>query len=454
MAGDHQFLTLQPRRVPSMFNRRSTSPPHPEADTLFIRLGAEDRKEAMRHAARFVCFAAPGIEEAEASVLADTAHRLGPSNVSVSLDVSASVFRMGYGDLHSVRLLRQACVDVRSCPGLRIGLFVVDGRGFLFTPLARYLEAESADYDSPNALCLSPAGVLDAMARLSPSAQTIALSNAVEPSERKRLEAHEVEVPSEPVEESRIAEIADGLAKAPPVPFDLARQVRVYTSYLQYVELKLSGAAIQRRRIVLPKALVGLGADPEIDERLRTTFDLIKKASDLSSKGLEQELNRIRDTFTQRLDSLHGRVFLRANKDRLGAELAAFRTLLDEHRARVTRDLQLQLDESKSAIVEYFEPKVVADPPKDLDRSFPGGAVSPEEARAWIKDQLVGVFPAPAELVQKMKIDVLYRDVTFENLASKDFRFLVKAAFPTQDWDRLHDEFVAAGAADAGTTLA
>ena len=36
------------------------------------------------------------------------------------------------------------------------------------------------------------------------------------------------------------------IEEAPPVRFDLARQVRVFEPYLQYVELSLSGASIQR----------------------------------------------------------------------------------------------------------------------------------------------------------------------------------------------------------------
>ena len=318
-------------------------------------------------------------------------------------------------------------------------------RGFVFTPLARFLESEAAACSAPNALRLSPERILDAMAQLSPSSQNIALLRAADASEHRRLKKQEVKVSSEVIDEDQVAEVAGRLAQAPPVPFDLARQVRVYTAYLQYVEIKLSGAAIQRRRIVLPNSLLGLSADPEIDERIRTTFDLVKKASDLSSKGLEQVINRVRDSFTQRLDDLHGRVFLRSDKAALEARLRACRKLLDDHRKRVMKDSQVHLDESRAEITEYLLPKVVADPPEKLLRSSPGGELSCEVARSWIEQQLAGVFPSPEDLVQKMKLEVLYRDVTFENLNGKKFRTLVKAAFPTQNWDRLHDEFVAAG---------
>jgi hypothetical protein len=49
------------------------------------------------------------------------------------------------------------------------------------------------------------------------------------------------------------SEVSQKLKDAPPVPFDVARQVRVFESYLQYVELRLPGVAIQRRRIAIPR---------------------------------------------------------------------------------------------------------------------------------------------------------------------------------------------------------
>jgi hypothetical protein len=55
------------------------------------------------------------------------------------------------------------------------------------------------------------------------------------------------------------------LEEAPPVPFDAARQVRVFNAYLQYVELKLTGAAIQRHRIAIPSRIQTLGGSEDFD---------------------------------------------------------------------------------------------------------------------------------------------------------------------------------------------
>jgi hypothetical protein len=44
-----------------------------------------------------------------------------------------------------------------------------------------------------------------------------------------------------------------------------------------------------------------------------------------------------------------------------------------------------------------------------------------------------------------MKLDVRYKDVTFETLNRDDFLESVKNAFPHVDWDKAYAEFIAVG---------
>jgi hypothetical protein len=119
------------------------------------------------------------------------------------------------------------------------------------------------------------------------------------------------------------------LKEVPPVRFDLARQVRVFEPYLQYVELSLTGAAIQRHRMAIPPNIQKLGGSKDLENRLRTTFELIERGSKLSSKLLEDALNEIRMNFTPSLGKDHGRVVLKAAKPHLVTRLTEFRAKLD-----------------------------------------------------------------------------------------------------------------------------
>jgi hypothetical protein len=253
-----------------------------------------------------------------------------------------------------VKTLREAGIEVRSTPGLRTGLVIIDDTGYIFTPTALYLEADERSAQAPNAMRLSKDQVTEALARLSPAAKAIAIAFAKTEDERKRIREQAVEVRSVKVADAEFATLQQRLEEAPPVQFDVARQVRVFNAYLQYVELKLSGAAIQRHRLAIPPSIQKLGGSKDIEGRLRTTFDLIEKGGQLSSKPLEDALNEIRNNFTPSLGKDHGRVVLKGAKPHLEERLTKFREELKAHQQKVEKELQGHLDESRKQIIEYI----------------------------------------------------------------------------------------------------
>lgn len=290
---------------------------------------------------------------------------------------------------------------------------------------------------------LSKDQVTEALARLSPAAKAIAIAFAKTEEERQHIREQAVEVPSTKVIDEEFAAVGKRLEEAPPVQFDIARQVRVFNAYLQYVELKLSGAAIQRHRLAIPASIQKLGGSKDLEGRLRTTFDLIEKGGKLSSKSLEDALNEIRKNFTPSLGKDHGRVVLKAAKPHLEERLSKFRDELKAHQEKVEKELQGQLDESRKLIVDYFVPRVVASPPDAMRGQFL--KFEKAEARVWLDGELDRVFPKADALIQKMQLDVRYKDVTFETLNRQDFLDAIKEGFPRIDWDKAYKEFRAAG---------
>ncbi|MFO1322406.1 MAG: hypothetical protein U1F52_22615 [Burkholderiales bacterium] len=219
--------------------------------------------------------------------------------------------------------------------------------------------------------------------------------------------------------------------------------------YLQYVELSLVGAAVQRQRLTIPRNIQRLGGSEDLENRLRTTFDLIQRGSTLSSKPLEDQLNEIRKNFTPSLGKDHGRVVLKAAKPRLMDRLAEFRAKLKEHQARVAAELQQYLDSSRREIVDYYVRRVVDTPPDALLGQLISSAPSEAAARKWLNAELDRVFPVAESLIQEMKLEERFKDVTFETLDRDDFLDSVKTAFPNVDWDKAYDEFKAAGESGA-----
>ena len=412
-------------------------------DALFCSLESIAIASAIRSAQHSVCYAAPGIQAEPANAMAEVAARIGPKLISVCLDFDERVMRMGFGDLAAVKVLRNAGIAVSSASGLRTRLVIVDHQGYMFTPTALYLEAEDRPGEAPNAMRLSKEQASEALARLSPAAKAIAIAMAKTDEERDRIRDLAVEVPSALVVDPAIQEVERRLTEASPARFDVARQVRVFNAYLQYVELSLTGAAIQRHRLAIPPSIQKLGDSKDIEGRLRTTFDLIEKGGKLSSKALEDQLNQIRKSFTPSLGKDHGRVVLKAAKPYFDERLAAFRTDLEKHQETVKKELQGQLDESRKQIVDYFVPRVIESPPDAMRGQFL--KFGEAEARTWLDGELDRVFPKAEALIRKMQLDVRYKDVTFETLNRDDFLDAIKKAFPHVDWEKAYSEFRAAG---------
>ena len=162
-----------------------------------------------------------------------------------------------------------------------------------------------------------------------------------------------------------------------------------------------------------------------------------------SSKHLELKLNEIRKNFTPSLGKNHGRVLLKAAKLLFEQRIDKFKELLSEHAKEVSKNLQSQINQSKSSVSEYYLPIVEKNLPDELRAGLLADP-NEEELKRWIMRQLDKVFPNAEQLINTMKLEVRYKDMTFETLNHKDFLDSVSKAFPDIDWEKTHEEFIAA----------
>jgi len=414
-------------------------------EPLFCSLDSAAIAKEISQAQRSVCYAAPGVHQKPAEAMADLARRIDPMLINVCIDFDERVMRMGFGDLSGVITLRDAGIVIHSTPGLRTGLVIVDDGGYIFTPTALYLESDQRETEAPNALRLSRDQAAEAQARLSPAAKALVMARAKTPEDRERIREQAVEISSTEVPEAQFTEVSHRLKEAPPVQFDVARQVRVFESYLQYVELHLSGVAIQRRRIAIPRKIQNLGDDGGVQSRLNTTFDLIEHESNLSSRPIEDELNEIRKNFTPSLGKDHGRVVLKAQKPLFEKRLSELRGKVEKFKTEIKEGLQKQLNASRDEVVRYYVRRVIESPPDAFSGQLLTDTPTEDDAQKWLHRQLDAVFPTAEELIKNMELDETYKDVTFETLNRKDFLPLIQKAFPDVNWERAYKEFRAAG---------
>lgn len=413
-------------------------------ESFFLNINSDTFANLISETNKCLCYAAPGIQDAVAKDIVKLAQKIGPELILVFLDVDENVLRMGYGSLDAIDQLRTSGIHVQHIAGLRNGLIVSDDIGFSFTPTALFLEQEMRDESVLNAMRLMPDQIKEAMARLSPASKAIAVAKAESEIEIEELENLAVEIQPQELSHHQIIEIQESLKSAPPLQFDVARQVRVFQPHFQYVELSLTGAAIQRNKLNLPRSIQKIGMDKELEGRLKTTFDLLDKNGSASSKDLEKELKEIRDNFTPSLGKNHGRVILKKALSRFEERIAELRTKIEDHQKSLAGHLEEELEKSKEMIVNYYLPIVQKNIPDHLYGTY-GDNPTEENIKKWLTRELNKTFPTAESLVQKIQLDVNYKDVTFDTLNREDFLGSIQKAYPDEDWEKTYKEFRAAG---------
>ncbi|WP_218698250.1 hypothetical protein [Acinetobacter harbinensis] len=412
--------------------------------TFFQHINSEVLRELIAQTKTSLCYAAPGIQEMPATEIVALSKNIGPELISIFLDIDENVLRMGYGTLEAIKLLQDNGVKIQHISGLRNGLIVSDDIGFSYTPTALFLEKEEAETPILNAMRLMPEQIREAMARLSPASKVIALAQAQTDEEIKHIQELVTEIQPEKLNIQQLKEIQENLTSAPPIKFDIARQVRVFQPHFQYVELSLTGAAIQRNKLNLPRSIQKIGMDKELEGRLKTTFDLLDKNGSASSQALEKELREIRENFTPSLGKNHGRVILKKSLSTFEKRIAELREKIEEYQKTLAGNLERELEKSKEMIVNYYLPVVQKNIPDHLYGTY-GDNPTDENIEKWLSRELNKAFPTAESLVQKIQLDVNYKDVTFDTLNREDFLESIQKAYPDKDWEKAYKEFRAAG---------
>ncbi len=325
-------------------------------EPIFCVLSSQAIAGLIRRAQKHVCYLAPGIQDECAEALIELMSHRPKIIMSISVDFDERTLRMGYGSLEAVERLRTADIPVTQNDGMRSAVLIVDHSGWVFSPIARYLEAEPQSDTTPNALRLAEEQVQGLLLRLSPEIRRQTLAQVEGPEQAAQIQAIPFEGGRKSIKESDLNNVKEAITLAPPVNFDVARQVRVFEPYLQYVELSLTGAHIERKRVTIPKELQELGSSADLTGRLRTTFDLVETSAEISSTKLNNELNTIRKNFTRSLGKDHGRVVLKSAKPLLVKRLDDLRKKLEEHQKIVDAELQAMLEKSRKDVVDHYLP--------------------------------------------------------------------------------------------------
>ncbi len=338
----------------------------------------------------------------------------------VMLDADPEVCRLGYGDfaaLEHVRdVLAQCGREVRSQPGLRIGLVIADAEMLIFSPTPLLIEAGSTTVEQPNAIQLSAP----------PEPRVLAACGVSIAGETRPPEVGQQKISSEVMATTQAS-----LEAIPPRRFDLARFERVFNYQMEFVELELEKFKLTTRKVPLPAEVLGL-TDSKLQERFRNSFrmfddkmKLLCEIEDprgngqtitLSEEYLGNELDRIRSEYSLTVKGF-GRVVVKRNKAKLIDEVERLRGLLHTYCDYVQKNLDAEIAKTREALLQELKPRLREHPPDAWVRHTVDGKLSEDELTERLEAALSSAFEKVEEGFAP-EIKMVFKAVTYETIVN------------------------------------
>lgn len=406
-----------------------------------------------------IVFVAPGVHQPVAEALGKRLCEIDHLQVTVVIDPDEDVCRIGYGDAKGLELLsgyaeRQGFA-LMAQPGLRVGVLLVDGITLVWSPTPRSVESAPSASAATSTVSSAPNGLL---LGTNPGEQ---LAHAVSAAGTDTLPL-DAEIGAEVVTRERVKKTLEALAKNPPIPVDLARITRVFSTKLQFAEFTVRGAKFSKRELKVSSDYMNADIQGElkglVDSRLRAFGDFRDEEVEVpafsngievfdrngkrlkervSEASLQRQRNELERRYLFNVPGF-GRLIAKDDKQELERLVTAYRVQLEAY----SEAIRQRLDEQAGKIIDEAA-KLIAD-----RASRSGTQLDEKQLRESIQKNLNRTRDEVPE------VKLVFKDVTYEQTKNPEFRAKVDKALPASKRKQLGDwnqDFDAAKAAESPT---
>lgn len=393
---------------------------------LGTRLTSEDIAARIREAGETCLLIAPGVDAIVAKALLERAQRTA-NKARVVIDGTHHAERSGYGETDTWRALMKE-TELRAMPGTRLGLLVTGRGAWLFAPRAGKLDPRDEAGLSAVALTTHRESALALSERILGQREQPSRNEANPPDGACEHppgpgagDACELSARSDTITEAEVARAEQAIKEHPPRDYAKEREITVYTAFVGYIELRLTGASLATGvRLRIPKELVerGLGEEElrtRISESVRINLD---GEVDTGVRAINERLNAIRTLYTRQLGEPHGRIYRKRQRQELDRHL---------------EDLKGEIDQANAALGQRIEAAVrkqIDDLAETYSRQATQGAL-PELTKEDIGRLLLKAWnEAGAVRPRKVMLEVTFKDLTWETLQDEVLKQRILEEFP------------------------
>lgn len=372
----------------------------------------------------------------------------------------------GKGLEHVQQLAAQNLLALRSQPGIRIGLLLVDNDILIWSPTPRAVETLRTK-DEPNGVDLrqdlvplsTSEGDTPDSQRLPDGAQiqrnflADVIQNAVGADE-SNVPLNQAEIGREVLTPALVEKTVNALKENPPTPFDLTRKSGVFSSKYQYVEFELRGAEWTQREIKLSSLLLNSDVPNDLQELFETRIKPFSHQVDvtvevpalvqgqiahtrdgheilipMTQADIEKEWRSLRQRYLRQLPGF-GWLIRRVAKEQFKDDISAFETVL---KAWVTGFRKIAANEQKilvHRIVDLIQSRV--------DRSQAKEKITREDIQDIVSegiDKLRVIEPS---------VKLLFKEISWESAKDEEFTSALHKVIPADELKGWFEVFTAA----------
>lgn len=377
-----------------------------------------------------IVYLAPGMYKKVSKKLLEKLSSNNEVEISIILDSNPEIYRIGYGDLEALEELISYGIEIKKGKGVRIGLLVIDNNAWVFTPTALIIEDEPSQYIS-NALKLNYYQIKSIIKEIDKSyhendVMQISLLDNID--SNKNITVSELDT------------IKSDLEIRPPQKFDLARAVSVYSSFIQFVDLKLIGFQFNRKTIVIPEKLLKLSKDGDDRNRIKATYKLFDKKSSLNNKLINQKIIKIRKAYLKSLGEDYGTIILKQKKEKFIKEIENIKLEIDKFKEKSKKKIDSDFEKCIKDLRTILLPQIIKNTPDELINQIENDKPTGEQAKTYLDNELKKILPKSEDCISNMELKYTFKDVTYEMLNDENFQIAIKRAFPYVEWTKAFKE--------------
>ena len=414
---------------------------------MLLSITPKSLANEISHANQRVYYSGAGIDT-EVSDILIRSKQLNPSlEVIVVIDCTAHARRLGYGTQTSIQQLQQHKIQVFQQQGVRLSFCIVDQSAWVFSFPPQLVEGYES-FSGFNCIELN-ANQIETLAK------QLSLLIVQETTEYdlnfdylghvgNHLKPFSFLSMTQKLTNEQLMQLDQDLEQNPPQRFDVSRQVQVFNSRVEFVEVELIGGSIDRHVFKFPDEIKRLiSDDAEAQKRLSASYKLIDSSSKVSSKAISFEVDSLRRKFLRPMGKL-GRVMLRAQKDEFLQQINELENKIEAYKNELEKSLEGELKNSKKGLINALIERVKLNPPDELKFGIESKKATKAQAMNYLERLLDKYMPKKEDLLGAIELKYHFKAVTYEMLSDKEFQIQLKTQFPYVDWQAPLEEYTAA----------